>query len=486
MTAAEERELKKIERLLAQGAAKEALAALDALRENGSAELLARDAWRLDEQYGAAWYALGDGQETAAAYWDAASHDRFLAAQLQHYSSYLFCLHYADLADEAVRQQHEAYGRMLAGVMPFDHEKRKRARLRIGYLSPSFREHTVSQFCWPLFADRDRARYEVYGYELAGREDAVTAQFRALADDWRVLDLHDYAAAAAQIAADQLDILVDLGGHTEGGQTLMLLAYRPAPVQVCGIGWFDTTGLPAVDYILTDGYCASAAQDGQFVERPLRLEHTHLCYTPAPGLPELLPYAAGTGITFASFHNYAKITDAMLTAWARILAAVPGSRLLLKDTTAYPERQTVMAQRLLRAGFAPGAVELQPGSEDYRAEYQRADILLDTYPYPGGGMTCEALYMGVPVISRYGRRHGTRFGLSLLANLGLAELAADSEAGYVAAAVALAQNRERLAGLHASLRRRMRESPLMDHAAYMWDLERGYEMIWDRWLKQPE
>lgn len=487
MTAAEKKELQRIDRLLAEGEVRAALTALDGLRRSGSQAFLQRDGWRLDEKYGTAWYALGDGAAAAAAYWDAASHDRFLSAQLQHYSSYLFCLHYAaGIPDAMMREQHAAYGHMLAAIPTYKHAFRSKVKLRIGYLSPSFHEHTVSRFCQSFFTNYDRTRYEVYGYDTTGRTDAVTAEFRARADGWRSLAGDDYAAAAAKIYEDRVDILVDLGGHTDGGKTLMLMAYRPAPVQISALGWFDTTGLPAVDYLLTDRYCLADGAADQFVEQPLSLPHTQFCYMPPAGLPQPFPLDTAGPRLFASFHNYAKITDAMLVLWRRILHAVPGARLLLKDTTAYPERQTWMAQRVLRAGFAPEEVELQPGSLDYWKEYRRADILLDTYPYTGGGMTCEALYMGVPVVSRYGRRHGTRFGWSILSNLQLGDLASDSDEGYVTAAVSLAKNVPRLDALHRTLRTRMQQSPLMDPTGYIEAWETGYETVWRRWQKQLE
>ncbi|MBR3457741.1 MAG: hypothetical protein IKH16_06275, partial [Selenomonadaceae bacterium] len=300
-------------------------------------------------------------------------------------------------------------------------------------------------------------------------------------------DLSELSAeeAARRIYEDEVDILFDLTGHTEGGRTLQVAAYRPAPVQLCGIGYFDTTGLPAMDYFLSDVYCDPAENDALFSERLIRLPRSHFCYTPPVSVLECrAKYHLHRPVVFGSFNNFHKITDGMLELWHEVICRVPGSRLLLKNVS--PDRKLVkaMRERALRIGFLPEQLDLRPGSWKYLDEYADVDIALDTYPYPGGGTTCEALYMGVPVISLYGQRHGSRFGYSLLQNIGMGELAAAAPEEYVEKAVAVAGDAELLTALHRILRERLQQSPVMDAGGYVRDVEAAYERIWQEWLDE--
>ncbi len=188
-------------------------------------------------------------------------------------------------------------------------------------------------------------------------------------------------------------------------------------------------------------------------------------------------------VVFGSFNNYHKITDEMLEIWRRILDKVPGSRLLLKNVIPDEKRAALLRARAERLGIAAERLELRPGSPDYLDEYVDMDIALDTYPYPGGGTTCEALYMGVPVVTRYGRRHGSRFGFSILSNIGIEELAADTPEGYIERAVMLARDKELLSALHGQLRRMMQNSPLMRARDYVCEVEAAYEAMWRAWME---
>ncbi len=483
MNAFEQAELEKVQGLLCAGRTLEAKEVLDLLQAKISHTFRQRDFWRLDELYGACFHDLGDMEGVVQAYWQASSHDRFLRSQLEHFSSYLFALHYLPgLVDQELSSQHFAYNKFFAAVERFQHEKQPKEKLRIGYLSPDFRDHAVGRCLWPFFKAADRTRYEVYGYTMRQTEDETTQRMRKLADGWRCLAEIPFAQAARQIYDDQIDILVDLAGHSDGGRTLMIAAYKPAPVQLTGIGWFDTTGLSAIDYFLTDRFCAAGEQQGLFSEALLRLPHTHLCYTPVSTALLAGKRVGETGIRFGCLNNFAKITDEMLVLWRTILQAVPGAQLLLKDTMRLPERLQQMRKRVLAAGFSAGQVEICGASERYLSAYQRVDIALDTYPYPGGITSCDALYMGTPLVTLAGTRHSTRFGLSILQNLDLTSLIADNPETYKEIAVTLARNRTRLRELQGSLRQRMQESRLMNGVGYMRDVEKMYEKIWQIWL----
>ena len=401
------------------------------------------------------------------------------------YSNYLMLLHYLpDIADDELCTRQFAYQQLFSGIKQYQHVKRKPEKLRIGYISPDFNEHVDVFFFIQLLACYDRNRYEVFCYATSGKIDAVTEQLQQWTDGWRDLSEMTAARAAAQIYQDQVDILFDLSGHCDGGKGLQIAAYKPAPVQLSGIGWFDTTGLLAMDYFLGDCYCDPGGSETWFSERLLRLPGSHLCYTPsARVLAVKRTYHLHQPVVFGCFNNFAKITDEILQVWRIILQSVPGSKLVLKGSQAHSPMQRALQVRLQHAGFSPGQVEIRPASLGYLEEYLDLDIALDTYPYPGGGTTCEALYMGVPVITRYGQRHGSRFGYSILENIGMGELAAVSWEAYAERVIALAQDTELLRALHGQLRQRMQASTLMDGQGYTRAVEAKYEEIWRNWLE---
>ncbi|WP_288322078.1 hypothetical protein [uncultured Selenomonas sp.] len=402
-------------------------------------------------------------------------------------SNYLMTLHYADeVADTFLREEHGAWARIFGSVPQFSHEKRQRAKIRIGYLSPSLSEHVVLNFAVPLFSGYDRTRFDVRIYSIGGTHDEVTDWIAGMVDGYRSLAGMAPTEAAAAIHADEIDILFDLAGHTAGGRTLRIAAYKPAPVQITGIGYFDTTGVPAMDYVLGDPVCDPPGTEELFFENILRLPHTHLCFTP----PErFAPYEnmvrrPHTPVVFGSFNNFSKITDGTLRLWAKILREVPDTRFVLKNVNDDAEPLERMRARAAQAGIDPQRLDLRPGTRDYLRDYLDVDVILDTYPYQGGGTTCEALFMGLPVVTRAGTRHGARFGASLLQNTGLGELVADTADAYVERAILLARDGELLAALHGAVHRMMRASPLMNGAQYVRDVEAAYETIWEHYINE--
>ena len=409
------------------------------------------------------------------------------AARMAALSNYLMYLHYADgVTNTEMQEAHAAYANLL-GVLPqFTHAKRRREKLRIGYLSPNITDHIVLNFAIQLFSAYDRTRFEVYLYDIGSLQSEVTDWVAGMVDGYADLSKETAQTAAHRIHADGIDILFDLAGHSAGGKTLEIAAYKPAPVQLSGIGYFNTTGLRAMDYVLGDAIVDPPAMEELFTERILRLPQTHLCFTPSERFQpyENLKRTPHDPIVFGSFNNFAKITDEMLVLWGEILRAVPAARLLLKNVHPRKDALERMRQRAKRAGIDCARLELRPGSKDYLTDYLDVDIILDTFPYQGGGTTCEALFMGLPVVTLAGRRHGARFGVSLLCNVGLGELVAESTEAYVERAVGLASDPALLAALHAAIPRMMRASPLMDGAGYVRAVEAAYEMIWERYLDE--
>ena len=412
------------------------------------------------------------------------------AAEL--YSKYLFMRNYRYLGAKDGRLKAAVYDGMNV-VRPYAHDNVSRSlqkKLRIGYISPDFREHSVSYFLPPLLRHFDGEQFIVFCY-ATGRSDAVTERLRTRRVTWRDLRGRPPRTAARLIAEDKIDILVDLSGHSQDN-TLPIMAYRPAPVQISGIGYINTTGMSAIDYFLSDEICipkGDAAAEIGFTEQILRLPHSHLCYVPEEirAMPEAgyePPLRKNGYITFGSFNNFAKVTDEILLLWRGILEAVRGSKLVIKGKIASIDSGIHFAKkRLSILNYDLGRVEFRPYSPDYLEQYRDIDIALDTAPYNGGLTTCEALYMGVPVISLRGRTHGSRFGASILTNAGVRELIVENDINYVRRAVQLAESPKLLEAYHMGLRANMKRSPLMDTQGYMNELESAYREIWEKFCR---
>ena len=437
------------------------------------------------------------------------------AQAVAEYSNALFALNYVAVEERApFAGLAEGFDGFFSDVERMAHTRVRHAhaRLRIGYISPDLRRHAVAFFLLPLLRAFDRERFEVFCY-ANNSEDAVS---RTMAQQpgvhWRsILGLLPEEAARL-VAADEIDILCDLSGHTKDN-CLAVLARKPAPVQITGLGYMGSTGLSAIDYVLGDrvldaaedmaedaemaaestagGVCRGAAEDGasqgareKWSECPLSLPHSHFCYLPFVAMPDVAPppCLSRGHITFGCFNNYSKVTDAMLLLWRQLLADVPGARLLLKSRLfGSEEGRSIAVERFGRLGLDASRIELRGFSSDYLAEYADMDIALDTAPYTGGLTTCEALYMGVPVVTLKGGTHGARFGASLLENAGLAELVAKSEREYAEIAKLLASSPETLQMLREKQRDMLLASPLMNFRQYVQEVEAAYEKVWRRW-----
>ena len=354
-------------------------------------------------------------------------------------------------------------------------------KLRIGYISPDFRLHAAAYFFMPLVRDFDAASFEVTCY-ARGKRDRVTSLFRQKGVRWKDISRLSARDAARLIERDGIDILVDLAGHTQGSG-LPVLARRPAPVQLTAIGYMATTGLRAVDYFLSDIYCSPWDMGARgFSEKVLRMPHSHLCYAPVlrdmPKSGGEVPFVRNGCITFGSFNNFSKVSDDMLALWRGVLERMKGARLVVKSKIcSIAAGRKIVKERLQRFGIPLAQVELRPYSPDYLEQYADIDIALDTFPYTGGVTTCEALYMGVPVITKAGGTHGSRFSTSILENAGLSQLVARGDMEYVRKAVELADSPDILRRLHRDLRAHVEASPLMDAKGYMKDLEDIYREI---------
>lgn len=399
---------------------------------------------------------------------------------LSDYSSMLFCLHYLERPQQEIFQALKGYNDLLVDIKPYKHAKTyNHSKIRVGYVSADFCYSVVASFIYAMLCSYDKARFEVYAYAKV-QEDDISGRLADCVDVWRNINTMSAQETAALIYQDEIDILFEPSGHT-GNNCLEIMAYKPAPIQICGVGWFDSTGMEAMDYFLTDIYVDPPAQnDEYFTEKLLRLPHSHFCYYLLRPLPAISPPPFFTNgyITFGTLNKFAKITDKMLATWAKIMQQVPNSKLFLKGKTFDSALGRETAQkRMVAAGIEISRVIWEGHTDKYFSAYSKMDIALDTFPYPGGTTTCDALFVGVPVVTLVGKMHNSRFGYSLLKNMQLDELCADTLEKYIDICVKLANDHERLRDYRFTLPRRMRMSPLMDEGQYMVELELLYESL---------
>ncbi|NJD38915.1 MAG: tetratricopeptide repeat protein [Geobacter sp.] len=394
---------------------------------------------------------------------------------------------------EEIFAEHQRWGAYCSSlaVETVHHAGEKREsgkRLRIGYVSTDFCRHPVAFFIEPLLTMHDQNRFEIYLYANNEREDDITHQIRQRPCVWRpIIDKSD-AEVSALIQEDAIDILVDLGGLTRKNR-LPVFAFRPAPVQISWLGYAHSTGLPTIDYRLSDAVADPPGMTEHLhTEKIYRLQDCFLGYHPPINPPEIKPLSCLNDgqITFAAFNNLAKTNDQLLGWWAEILKQTPNSRLLLKDSSFardYCFREAWL-DRFAALGITSDRVELldrSPSIHDHLSSLGRADIMLDTYPYNGTTTTSESIWMGTPVVTLAGRSHVSRVSASLLTCVGAPELIAQNPEHYIATAVALAHDRERLQMYRDHLRGMMQASPLMDFNGFARKIEAAYRDVWRIW-----
>lgn len=470
-----------------------------------------REAVRVDPRCAEAYtnlgrilHAQGKNEEGIEALWQAvriAPNDSVLWRTLIFYLNY-----HAEYDQATIYDAHRRWGELQADptVKPllnnrYGNSPDPQRRLRIGYVSPDFRSHPVAHFIEPILAHHDHTAVETFCYaELAhvhiarSGADPVTERLKARADRWiETFGMSDQDLAQ-RIRADRIDILVDLAGHTANNR-LTVFTHRPAPIQVTYLGYPNTTGLSSLDYRLTDTWADPQGQEAFYTERLVRLPQGFLCYAPPDYAPEVAasPARANGAITFGSFNALQKTTPEVIAVWARLLHALPGARLILKNRSWASGEQDRSSQEHYHGlfeqhGIGRARIELigwQPSPADHLRMYGQIDIALDTFPYNGTTTTCEALWMGVPVITLAGDRHAGRVGVSLLTRAGLTESIAQTPEDYIKLAVQLAGNTERLGQLRARMRERMRNSPVCDGKTFVRALEDNYRAFWVKWCE---
>lgn len=411
-------------------------------------------------------------------------------------SSYVFHLHYCpDHGPDEIFAEHVRWGRLYTGALPrvtphHDNAPDPRRKLRVGYVSRDFFQHSVAFFIEPVIRHHDRVRVEVFCYANVIKPDQVTERLKVAADGWRDIHLKSDEQVCKLISEDRIDILVDLSGHTSGWRP-GVFARKPAPVQVTYLGYPDTSGLDTIDYRITDEHADPPGRTECYhTEELVRLPGCFVVYNPpadAPGVA-LPPVLAKGHVTFGCFNNVVKVNRRVVALWSKILHSIPGSRLALKGIAFSSaatrklylemfEEHCIAAERIDLWDFVPtvsGHLEL----------YREIDIALDPFPYNGTTTTCEALWMGVPVICLAGKTHASRVGVSLLSNAGLDSFISGDEAAYMEKAVALARDVEQLRQWRFSLRDRLRNSSLTDAVGFTRALEDAYREMWRRWCAE--
>jgi len=398
-------------------------------------------------------------------------------------SALLYTMHYlAGRHEPELSAAHIAWAARYAeplgrDIAPHENDPSPERRLRVGYVSPDFRDHTVPRFFEPALDRHDRSRFEVVCYNDTHTPDATTRRLQPKADIWRETRGMPHAALADLVRQDRIDILVDLRGHA-GDNRMLLFARRPAPVQVSMVGYFNTTGQSAIGYRITDALqdpfgCTAAFH----AESLVRLEAGCWCYRPDDPCPPVTPLPATRAgrVTFASLNKLAKVSDPCARLWARVLEAVPGSRLVLAVTGGEAGNRSAR-QRLQSLGIPADRLELLDKARsraDYLGRFGSIDIALDPLPFCGITTTCDALWQGVPTVSLAGDTPVSRAGLSILSATGLADWVAETPAEYVRIAARAAAGLPALAALRAKLRSHVAASPLTNAALHTSQLEQS-------------
>ena len=362
-------------------------------------------------------------------------------------------------------------------------------RLRVGLVSGDLCSHVAGHFLEGLLAHIDTARIELFAYPTYRKEDEFTARIRPYFSEWKPLLGKNDEVAARLIHADSVHVLIDLSGHTDHNR-LPVFAWKPAPVQTTWLGYFASTGLAEMDYLLADEVGVPEALREQFTESIWYLPDTRLCFT-APGvdLPVApLPALSNGMITFGCFQTLAKLGDDVLEVWREVFAALPNARLRVQcKQLGEPAQVERLTQRLQHHGIAPERATMHGliHRKEYLAAHAEVDMILDTFPYPGGTTTCEALWMGVPTVTLAGDSLLARQGASLLTAAGLEEWVATSKEEYIAKAIALANDQSKLAALRAGLRQQVLASPLFDAPRFARNFEDALWGLWQSYQAQP-
>jgi len=453
-----------------------------------------RHALKLKPDYAVAWCNLGGVMEIIGEF--NTSIECFKQALKykpdynEAFSNLLYLLSYNVVCSpEQILEEHRNWGRIneeKQGTDIFSHTKSTRVdkRLRIGYVSSDFRKHALSYFFEPILKNHDKSHVEIYCYSDVHIPDDTTERLKKMSDKWcSTLEMND-KEVAQKIYEDEIDILIDLAGHTAKNR-LRIFSYNPAPIQITYLGYCNTSGLKSMDYWITDAVLHPEDTVELAVENIIRLQRCWTCYQPPADAPEIKPDTlANKSITFGSFNNVSKLSNMVIECWSRLLKEVENSRLILKARQlGDPFIKDRISAQFTQNGIKSEQLILLPSTPSYMEDYNKIDIALDTFPRTGGVTTADALWMGVPVITLAGQRYIERQGASILKAIGLDDLITSTPEEYVSKVKELAKNHTQRNELKTSLRERISKSPLCDGRDLAQALEDTYRKMWHTWCR---
>ena len=443
-------------------------------------------------QFGEILMQLGQHNDAEAAFRKALSIQPYFSAPMQNLM--LNCHYMPGMTLESLLEYHREFSENArripkpARIPKFQQSRKPDRTLRIGFVSGDFRRHPIGYFMAPFLPHLDRKKIQTTCYSDNPGNDDMTGHIRSGTDRWVDIKHLSYEALAERVRRDKIDILFDLNGHT-GNSRLMTFAGKPAPVQVTWAGYVGTTGLPEMDYIVADSYHIHEDEEKYYVEKVLRISECNFVVRPPDFAPEItqLPFYGNGYITFGSFSIPTKINPEIISVWCRTMQQLPNSRMMLKyramDDPANRGRITKLFQA---GGIDPSRILLYGATPhvDLLNHYNKIDIALDPAPYSGGLTTCEALWMGTPVVTCPGKIFAGRHSQSILSCVGLTETIAEDFDQYVEIAVGLAKDIPRMADIAVGRRQRMADSPLVDGAAFAEKFTNAMRTIWREWDKE--
>lgn len=407
------------------------------------------------------------------------------------HSNLLYAMHFDPRFDaQTILAEHRRWNQIHAQplksqIRPHENDRSRDRPLRIGYVSAHFHDHVIGRFMHPLLRSHDPSQFQTFCYSDT---TGMPPHWQSIATTWRSIRQLSDEQLAELVRHDRIDILVDLNLHMSGSR-LLAFARKPAPVQVTYLAYCSTSGLDAINDRLTDPHLDPPGEtDALYSERSVRLPETYWCYEPIGQLPEpgSLPASSNGFITFGSFNHFAKVSELAVRLWAKLLRQIPNSRLILHSRPGSHRQR--LTQLLASQSVDPACVTFTGfvPAPQYFEQYRQIDIALDPFPYAGGTTTCDALWMGVPVVTLRGRTAVGRGGVSILSNIGLPQLIAADEDQYLRIATGLAADFPRLKTLRSSLRDRMKSSPLTNAPRFAKNVEAAFREMWRGWCASTD
>lgn len=397
------------------------------------------DEWKIHELIGASFHDLANAEGAAQAYLNAAQKDKILRSQQQHFSSYLFALHYLPNVDaKNFFETAKIYNSLYRDVEKFPEKNYLNEKIHIGFIATHFLDSSAARFFEILLTGYDKNKFFVSAWSLSKKEDNFTKKIRQSVDKFFSFDEINFYEIAEKIFNENVEILIDLSGHTDGGETLQILSYKPAKIQICGIGYFDTTGTDFIDYFLTDKFLIKG-NEKNFTEKILMLENAFV-FQPNEKMiraKKILQKTPHKNFVFGCLNNFMKISDEYLSCVKKILDEVPNSKIIFRDTTPLFSRKKSLEEKILSAGIKN--FEVRVGEDNFFGDYGEIDLILDTFPYNGGMMTALSIYFDVPVLNLIGDKHFSRIGADILRISGAKNFIAENVDDYIKKAVEISK-----------------------------------------------